>query len=137
MTATYLDTSFLLALASPKDSLHHHAVEWKKRLTGPFISTEFILLEVADGFAARKASPVARTLIEYLRAARGTTIIPADAGWVVKGYQLFCSRLDKHWSLTDCISFEVAMGITDALTHDRHFEQAGFRALPQEDPSTS
>jgi uncharacterized protein len=35
------------------------------------------------------------------------------------------------WSLTDCISFEVmrARGISDALTGDHHFAQAGFRVL--------
>ena len=44
---------------------------------------------------------------------------------------LFADRPDKHWSLTDCISFVVMNreGIVDALTGDRHFEQAGFRAL--------
>jgi len=41
------------------------------------------------------------------------------------------ARNDKDWSLTDCISFIVMEehGITEALTGDRHFEQAGFRAL--------
>ena len=40
------------------------------------------------------------------------------------------SRADKNWSLTDCLSFTVMErhGLTDALTTDRHFEQAGFRA---------
>ena len=40
-------------------------------------------------------------------------------------------RPDKEWSLTDCISFEVMaeLGLTEALTADHHFEQAGFRAL--------
>ena len=38
---------------------------------------------------------------------------------------------DKEWTLTDCISFVVMQreGITDALTADHHFEQAGFVAL--------
>jgi len=40
-------------------------------------------------------------------------------------------RLDKEWSLTDCIAFVVIRDerITDALTGDRHSEQAGFRTL--------
>ncbi|MFM5956954.1 MAG: PIN domain-containing protein, partial [Dolichospermum sp.] len=40
-------------------------------------------------------------------------------------------REDKEWGLVDCISFIVMQdrGITDALTADTHFQQAGFRAL--------
>lgn len=48
-----------------------------------------------------------------------------------KGWTLYEQRPDKAWSLTDCISFEVMreQKIHDALTSDRHFVQAGFRAL--------
>ena len=44
---------------------------------------------------------------------------------------LFARRPDKHWSLTYCISFVVMTErrLTDALTGDHHFEQAGYRAL--------
>jgi len=51
-----------------------------------------------------------------------------------RGLLLFDSRADKEWSLTDCISFVVMedRGLTDALTADHHFEQAGFRALLNE-----
>lgn len=44
---------------------------------------------------------------------------------------LFASRADKAWSLTDCISFRVMAerGLSDALTADHHFEQAGFREV--------
>jgi len=43
----------------------------------------------------------------------------------------FFQRPDKEWSLTDCISLVVMneRGITDALTNDHHFEQAGFQIL--------
>lgn len=50
-------------------------------------------------------------------------------------WSIYKSHADKQWSLTDCISF-VAMrrvSITDALTFDHHFEQAGFRALMREE----
>jgi hypothetical protein len=47
------------------------------------------------------------------------------------GLGLYGRRLDKEWSLADCIAFVVMKdeGITDALTTDRHFEQAGFKVL--------
>jgi len=46
---------------------------------------------------------------------------------------LFRGRLDKEWGLIDCVSFVVMQerGLTDALTTDEHFEQAGFRVLLQ------
>lgn len=48
-----------------------------------------------------------------------------------RGVALFRSRADKDWPLTDCISFVVMQehGLTEALTADQHFEQAGFKAL--------
>lgn len=50
---------------------------------------------------------------------------------VRRGLALYNERPDKEWQLTDCISFIVMSdeGLSDALTGDRHFEQAGFKAL--------
>jgi predicted nucleic acid-binding protein len=48
-----------------------------------------------------------------------------------KGWKLYEERLDKSWSLTDCFSFVVMQEreIKETLSTDRHFEQAGFRAI--------
>jgi predicted nucleic acid-binding protein len=45
--------------------------------------------------------------------------------------QLYSSRADKEWGVVDCFSFELMRirGVTQALTADHHFEQAGFTAL--------
>ena len=57
--------------------------------------------------------------------------MPASHSLFQEGVQLYNARPDKDWSLTDCISFVVMQehGLTDALTGDHHFEQAGFTAL--------
>jgi uncharacterized protein len=46
-------------------------------------------------------------------------------------FKLYQDRPDKDWSLTDCSSFLIMRryGIDSALTHDKHFKQAGFSAL--------
>jgi len=47
------------------------------------------------------------------------------------GFGLYQGRPDKEWGLVDCVTFVVMKkrGITEALTADEHFEQAGFQAL--------
>jgi predicted nucleic acid-binding protein len=61
-------------------------------------------------------------------------IVPADNHWFRAGLNLYRQRPDKEWSLTDCISFEImrTRDLTEALTTDHHFTQAGFRALLRE-----
>jgi len=60
-----------------------------------------------------------------------TVIHPAHHDLFQQGLTLYKRRPDKDWSFTDCISFAVmqAEGLTEALTADHHFEQAGFTAL--------
>jgi uncharacterized protein len=59
------------------------------------------------------------------------TIIASQRELLAAGFSLYSQRPDKDWSLTDCISFVVMQreGITEALTGDHHFEQAGFSIL--------
>lgn len=72
--------------------------------------------------------------MEILREPRAddrVSIVPMDQELFDRGVALYGERLDKEWSVTDCISFIVMreQGVTDALTGDHHFEQVGFTAL--------
>jgi predicted nucleic acid-binding protein len=44
---------------------------------------------------------------------------------------LLLGNADKQYSLCDAVSFTIMRerGVTDELTTDRHFDQAGFRRL--------
>jgi len=86
------------------------------------------LLNRADQYHA-KATSLARQLRDDL--VPKVKIIPATHDLFELGLQLYSQRLDKDWPLTDCVSFVVMSEakLRDALTGDRHFEQAGFRAL--------
>jgi predicted nucleic acid-binding protein len=120
-----------VAVLNPKDALHAQATAVAAGLRGPVVTTEFVLLEVANFFYRPGLRLVFTNLLGKLRAAADVEIVPATADLFEHGHQLFESRPDKEWSLTDCTSFQVMgdRGITDALTNDHHFEQAGFQIL--------
>lgn len=54
-----------------------------------------------------------------------------DTTLLKRALQLYTARADKTWGLTDCISFVVMQDqkLTEAITADQHFVQAGYRAL--------
>jgi predicted nucleic acid-binding protein len=95
------------------------------------LTTHWVLVEVADALSAPNYRvDVARFLRELSQDA-GTEVVGPDEALYDRGLDLYARRPDKSWSLTDCISFVVMAqrSLTDALTGDRHFDQAGFRAL--------
>jgi predicted nucleic acid-binding protein len=126
----FADTFYYIALLNRKDRAHSVAL---KHSIGPgdILTTEWVLTELADAMAVRAKRQRFIDLHSVLRADRAVVIIPASTGLFAAGMKLYEKRLDKDWSLTDCISFVVMRehNIMDALTGDHHFEQAGFRAL--------
>jgi predicted nucleic acid-binding protein len=72
--------------------------------------------------------------VQSLRSTGSATVVPASAELLQRGVELSRHRPDKDWPLTDCISFMVMndFGLTEALTGDSHFQQAGFKALMRE-----
>ena len=131
MNTVFADTSFYVAIFSPQDAFHDRAKAVASALKGTVVTTEFVLVEVGNFFCRGSARAVFQTMVENLRAAEDIEIVPASSDLFRHGFALFASRPDKDWSLTDCISFGVMQerGITDALTADHHFEQAGFVVL--------
>ncbi len=95
------------------------------------MTTEWVLVEVADALAAPAARGVAADFLRAVRTDPLFTVVGYDPAVFDRGFQLYAARPDKGWSLTDCVSFGVMTdhGLTTALTADHHFFQAGFRAV--------
>ncbi len=131
MKPLFGDTEYFIALVNPEDQFHDQAVALTKRPPGPLLTTEFVLTEVGDALSQPIDRRQFQHLLALLQQQRDVEIMPASSHWFRSGCQFHGQRPDKEWSLTDCISFVVMQdrGITDALTSDRHFEQAGFRIL--------
>jgi predicted nucleic acid-binding protein len=131
VTPIFADASYYVALLSPRDQHHQAAVRISSELRRLVVVTEFVLIEVANALAAVESRERAAALWTHLRSDATVAIIPASADLAARGLELFQRRLDKQWSLTDCISFVVMneMNISESLTADHHFEQAGFTAM--------
>lgn len=132
---TFLDTSYLIALARQEDLLHKRAADWSRILPGPFLTTEYVLCEFVNAMSAPEDRPVAHLVLGQVGSHRRIAVVWVDRVLFEAGVNLHRQREDKRWSLTDCISFHVMEqhGVREALTHDHHFEQAGFRALLREE----
>lgn len=134
MNEVFVDTAAWLALLNESDSFHQKAKEIEKSLKGSrrlWITTDFILIEVADALCSVSQRSQTAKLIRNLKKLKSVFVVTLDTKLLEKGLALYESRLDKDWGLTDCTSFVVMQqrGITEAFTSDRHFEQAGFVRL--------
>lgn len=131
MRSVFADSFYFFALVNEKDPARAKAHEFAQGYTEIVVTTGWVLTEVADGLAHPDNRPAFLRILDTLRAEPNVRIIPFDEALFDAGITLYRNRADKQWSLTDCISFVVMEreGITDALTGDRHFEQAGFVAL--------
>jgi uncharacterized protein len=127
----FADTFYYIALLSPSDEAHERAGQFTSDYGGRIVTTEWVLTELADGLAGGSTRMRCTAFIDWLRSDVDVRIVTATSDLFDAGLTLYRSRADKSWSLTDCISFVVMKreGITEALTGDHHFEQAGFKAL--------
>ncbi len=134
----FLDTSYLGALFMKSDHWHSAACDWVNRLKPPLITTDYVLLELADGLARPAWRATFGRILESLQTNPHVRIVPQSRQLFERGLTLYKSRGDKGWSLTDCLSFTVMqdVGCTEALTADLHFAQAGFTPLLRKSPST-
>lgn len=131
MSIVFADTFYWIALVNRNDASHSKAVDFAQRSSIRLITTEWVLTEVADGLSAERHRSRIQQLRSLWQTDENLTIVAASHELFERGLDLFSSRPDKDWSLTDCISFVVMQerGLTDALTADHHFEQAGFVPL--------
>lgn len=132
----FADTAFWVALLVRQDQYHGRARAWATRVSGQITTTVPVLLETANTLARPTWRAAALALLNHIQQRADVQIIPLDSLLWQRAWQLFSTRPDKAWSLTDCISF-IAMqdgALTEALTSDTHFRQAGFRALLLEEP---
>lgn len=130
----FLDTGYTIALSVESDEHHERAVELAEQLEAEqtrLVTTRAILLETGNALSKERYRKSAIELLNALEEDPLVEIIPLSEELFAEAFELFRNRPDKEWGLVDCVSFIVMQerGLTEALTPDKHYEQAGFRAL--------
>lgn len=127
----FVDTWLWVARLNKRDSGHERAKQLLEAcrldqlFTSQMVLTEFLNIFADYGEHLRKA---ACQLVYHVSAEANIAVIDQTPDGFEAGLQRYRTYLDKDWSLTDCASMCIMLekGISDVLTDDHHFEQAGF-----------
>lgn len=131
----FVDTAFVIAWVNEDDALHTKAIKLLNvHKDSSWLTTDCVLLEIGNSLS-RNFRPEAVETIENFLTSEEIIIVRLDARLFSRAFELYRTYDDKTWGLIDCVSFIVMRenGITDALTNDKHFQQAGFNALMRND----
>ncbi|MGH8193363.1 MAG: type II toxin-antitoxin system VapC family toxin [Woeseiaceae bacterium] len=130
----FVDTSGLYALVEKNDAHHtraRRAVENLLRAGRKLVLTDYIVDETTTLAKARSGKRVAVRVLDLLERSAGIRIEWIGSSRFEETKTMFRKHADHGYSFTDCTSFVVMneLGLTEALTIDRHFREAGFEAL--------
>ena len=129
--ALFIDTSYFLALINSRDKYHQAAKDLAKLITPPFITSDAILFELGNALAKPPHRHLGIATLHQIRMDPQIEVMQIEPEILAETIALFQSRPDKAWGLTDCSSFVIMQRrkLNEALTTDKHFEQAGFKRL--------
>ena len=135
MPEVFVDPFFWIASLLPRDQWHEQALAAKENLASDItlVTTREVLTEFLAA-TSRNAPIVRQAAVKTVRAIledEAVIVIPQSPALFSRGRDLYEQRLDKRFSLADCISMIVMRerGIQEILTRDRDFAAEGFVAL--------
>ena len=130
----FVDTSAHFALANSKDIDHENAQKFFEQLsqesTVLYVSN-FIIVETYTLMLRKISRNKAINYIENL--IKTSEIEPIKERDEKRTWEIILKFKDKDFSDTDATSFALMerLGFFEAFTFDDHFEQYGFRRLPE------
>lgn len=135
MNRVFADTSYWLAIANPRDQWRDAAIAAYERLgdESMIVTTDEVLTEFLTAISGR-GPHMRREAVDSVRdilSDPDILVVRQTRDSFADGLDRYASRLDKGYSLQDCISMNLmeSEGITEVLTNDHHFEQEGFTIL--------
>jgi len=134
MPRYFVDTFYLVALSDPRDQWHARVLAFSRSLSDYHLYTvDEVLAEYLTFYSASRPhvrEDAVQTVRDVLHDPK-ITVIPQSHASFLDAFAFYASRLDKQYSLTDCVSMQAMRreGLTDVLTNDHHFTQEGFHIL--------
>ena len=140
MATYFADTSYWMALSRKRDQHNRQAAAWNRfviRTGSVIVTTEAVLWEWLNAFSDASTRAVAAEGYRRAHADAHIEVAPFQPALIDSAVELYRTRPDKSWSLTDCLSLVVMerRQLTEALTTDRHFEQAGMKVMMLRQPA--
>ena len=126
-----IDTAGWFCIFDIADKQHTRAVKHYETafelVTHSYILAEFVALSEAR----KRYRPQMLDFLSKLMSDSDISVVWVDELLTFRAVELLTKRSDKIWSLCDAVSFIIMedRGISEALTTDRDFEQAGFIRL--------
>jgi uncharacterized protein len=136
MRSVFLDTGYLLAIEVDSDQHHLAAVQhWRETQTNApliLVTTSLVFTEVVSLLKRRGRHDTAVKVGNNLLQSSSVHFVHVERDLFREGWSYFQQHEDKHYSLTDCVSFVVMqrLKIATAFAFDHHFRQAGFATEP-------
>jgi uncharacterized protein len=136
MVDRFADTSGWASWADDTQKFHALALKivnetWTRG--HQLVTTNWVLAELTALLTSPLRMPKRQQiqLLEGIHTDPGVRVVTIDPLLERAGWTLWENRPDKDWSLVDCVSFHMMqeLGLTEAMTADHHFEQAGFVRL--------
>jgi predicted nucleic acid-binding protein len=131
MNHLFADTSFFVAFLNPRDDSHALAKGYMADFDGTLVTTVWVIAELGNYICKGKNRKLLVPFVRDLQKDPRVAIRGLEQLCFERGLERFARRPDKEWSFTDCVSFVVMEDddVSEALTTDHHFEQAGFKVL--------
>lgn len=135
----FADTSFCIAFSSRRDQHYAQAIALHAAVTksgSRIVTTEAVLREWLNALANTPTRAIAAEAYRRTHADSLAEVVLFESALNGAAAELYRSRDDKDWSLTDCLSFVMESGPRGkALTTDHPFEHVGTKALMLSLPS--
>ncbi len=134
MVRVFADTFYWVAITFPDDQWAGVVARLRISLGKIHIlTTEEVLVEFLASLASQGPHVRAQgaKMVYSILEDKAVTVLHQSHASFLGGLRLYERRLDKKYSLVDCISMNSmrAHGIREVLTKDRHFAQEGFTLL--------